>query len=207
MLGYVTYACQVRCPGLKCLTHASCARAAPLSCSIHTRATRRIWKGPAHGEGCTHRVGLTHVRRAHAHKPGQACACLSVPAQAWKSLQLAVLTLWNACARNGNMERHVVEHGVCERLLDIINSPLWPPSLRDMACGCLEFFMERCARERARTGQCLLCCMPACLCLCVHKCACARMLKALPACARTRVGVGAGVGVGVGGCARLCLHA
>jgi len=41
------------------------------------------------------------------------------------------------------MERHVVEHHVCERLIDIVASPLWPPSLRDTAGGCLEFFMER----------------------------------------------------------------
>jgi hypothetical protein len=73
-------------------------------------------------------------------------ACLAAtPAivQAWKSLQLGVLTLWNACARNANMERHVVERGVCVRLLSIINTPAWPPSLRDIASGCLEFFMER----------------------------------------------------------------
>jgi len=68
---------------------------------------------------------------------------------AWKSLQLAVVTLWNACARNGNMERHVVERDVCSRLLDIANSPLWPPSLRDMAGGCLGFFMERYSNLRS----------------------------------------------------------
>lgn len=73
-----------------------------------------------------------------------ALACLPVPPlQAWKSLQLGVLTLWNACARNGAMERHVVERGVTSKLLSIINTPTWPPSLRDTACGCLEFMMER----------------------------------------------------------------
>ncbi len=63
--------------------------------------------------------------------------------QAWKSLQLGVLTLWNASARNAAMERHVVERGLAGRLLSIINTPSWPPSLRDIAGGCLEFLMER----------------------------------------------------------------
>lgn len=62
---------------------------------------------------------------------------------AWKSLQLGVLTLWNVCARNACMERHVIESGVCARLLDIMNRSAWPPSLRDIAGGCLEFLVER----------------------------------------------------------------
>ncbi|KAJ9524025.1 hypothetical protein QJQ45_022487, partial [Haematococcus lacustris] len=61
---------------------------------------------------------------------------------AWKSLQLGVLTLWNTCARNAHMERHVVERGVVGRLLAIVATPYWPASLRDIAAGCLEFFME-----------------------------------------------------------------
>jgi hypothetical protein len=63
--------------------------------------------------------------------------------QAWKSLQLGVLTLWNACARNAAMERHAAERGIGGRLLSIVHSPSWPPSLREIAAGCLEFFMER----------------------------------------------------------------
>lgn len=66
-----------------------------------------------------------------------------VQLQAWKSLQLGVLTMWNACARNANMERHVVERGVLTKLLSIINTPAWPNSLREIAGGCMEFFMER----------------------------------------------------------------
>ncbi|GIL66635.1 hypothetical protein Vafri_20126 [Volvox africanus] len=62
---------------------------------------------------------------------------------AWKSMQLGVLTLWNACCRHPNMERHVVERGVALKLLMVINNPSWPPSLREISAGCLEFFQER----------------------------------------------------------------
>ncbi|KXZ56071.1 hypothetical protein GPECTOR_2g953 [Gonium pectorale] len=62
---------------------------------------------------------------------------------AWKSMQLGILTLWNACCRHPNMERHVVERGVMLKLLLIVNNPAWPPSLREIAGGCLEFFQER----------------------------------------------------------------
>jgi hypothetical protein len=58
---------------------------------------------------------------------------------AWKSLQLGVLTLWNACCRNTSMERHVVERGVAIKLMLIVNNPQWPPSLREITAGCLEF--------------------------------------------------------------------
>ena len=40
------------------------------------------------------------------------------------------------------MERLVAEHGACTQLLDIVNRPSWPPSLRDIAGGCLSFFCE-----------------------------------------------------------------
>ncbi len=62
---------------------------------------------------------------------------------AWKSMQLGVLTLWNACCRHPNMERHVVERGVALKLLLVANNPAWPPSLREISGGCLEFFQER----------------------------------------------------------------
>eukprot|EP00198_Chlamydomonas_reinhardtii_P003541 XP_001692877.1 flagellar associated protein [Chlamydomonas reinhardtii] len=62
---------------------------------------------------------------------------------AWKSMQLGVLTLWNACCRHPNMERHVVERGVALKLLMVVNNPMWPPSLREISAGCLEFFQER----------------------------------------------------------------
>ena len=41
------------------------------------------------------------------------------------------------------MERFVVERGVNTQLLTVINNPIWPPSLREIAGGCLEFFTER----------------------------------------------------------------
>lgn len=102
------------------------------------------------GGGCQGTLGTRDAGRStgiHAQTLAiYPCSILCAPfnTQAWKSVQLAVLTLWNACARSGNMERHVVEKGVCDRLLAIINFPSWPPSLRDTAGGCLEFFMERC---------------------------------------------------------------
>ncbi|MEW5317782.1 MAG: hypothetical protein WDW38_009052 [Sanguina aurantia] len=40
--------------------------------------------------------------------------------QAWKSVQLGVLTMWNACARDARMERHLVESQVCVKLLQIV---------------------------------------------------------------------------------------
>lgn len=48
--------------------------------------------------------------------------------EAWKSLQLGVLTLWNACARNPNMERHIVERGAAIKLLLITNNRECPTS-------------------------------------------------------------------------------
>eukprot|EP00798_Chlamydomonas_sp_ICE-L_P025213 gene25213-10858_t len=62
---------------------------------------------------------------------------------AWKSIQLGTLTIWNACSRNPSIERNVVEKGLCFRLVDIINTATWPPSLRDTAGGLLEFMAER----------------------------------------------------------------
>jgi hypothetical protein len=41
------------------------------------------------------------------------------------------------------MERHVVERGVALKLLMVVNNPSWPPSLREISAGCLEFFQER----------------------------------------------------------------
>ncbi|MEW5306191.1 MAG: hypothetical protein WDW36_008675 [Sanguina aurantia] len=63
--------------------------------------------------------------------------------QAWKSVQLGVLTMWNACARDARMERHLVESQVCVKLLQIVFNVTWPPSLRDVAAGFLEFLSER----------------------------------------------------------------
>ena len=66
-----------------------------------------------------------------------------LPLDRWKSLQLGVLTIWNVCSRSANMERCAVESGIAAKLLDVMNRAAWPPSLRDMAGGCLEFLSER----------------------------------------------------------------
>ena len=39
--------------------------------------------------------------------------------------------------------RCAVESGIAAKLLDVMNRGAWPPSLRDMAGGCLEFLAER----------------------------------------------------------------
>jgi hypothetical protein len=41
-----------------------------------------------------------------------------------------------------NVERHQVGEGICSTLLEIVNSNLWPPTLRDLASGHLQFLME-----------------------------------------------------------------
>eukprot|EP00798_Chlamydomonas_sp_ICE-L_P023775 gene23775-9334_t len=61
----------------------------------------------------------------------------------WKSVQLGALTIWNAASRNPCIERNVVEKGIAFRLVDIINTISWPPSLRETAGGLLEFLSER----------------------------------------------------------------
>lgn len=37
---------------------------------------------------------------------------------------------------------HQVHEGICGTLLDCVNSRLWPPTLRDMAAGHIQFLME-----------------------------------------------------------------
>jgi hypothetical protein len=41
----------------------------------------------------------------------------------------------------GAVEIHQVREGIASLLLDLVNSPLWPPTLRDMAAGHLQFLM------------------------------------------------------------------
>jgi hypothetical protein len=41
-----------------------------------------------------------------------------------------------------SVERHQVGEGICSTLLEIVNSGLWPPTLRDLASGHLQFLME-----------------------------------------------------------------
>lgn len=71
------------------------------------------------------------------------CLCLTVRLpQAWKIVQLALLTMWNVCARRPGAERHVVEKGLAVPLLDIIVQPHWPHSVRVMAAGFLASLSE-----------------------------------------------------------------
>lgn len=60
----------------------------------------------------------------------------------WKSIQLAVVMMWNAAARDAGVERHMVEEGVCEALLDLVNNAILPATLRDMAAGHLQAIAE-----------------------------------------------------------------
>lgn len=70
---------------------------------------------------------------------------LSVP-RAWKTVQLSCIALWNVTARSPEIQRRVVEMGVCVALLDICNrhvatrknsdscskDPFTSPSLRNI---------------------------------------------------------------------------
>lgn len=56
--------------------------------------------------------------------------------------------LWDDCnmvttCPPGAVESHQVREGTCSTLLDLVNSKLWPPTLRDMAAGHLQFLMVR----------------------------------------------------------------
>ena len=76
--------------------------------------------------------------RAHVHAYEILCVCLTMQIpQAWKIMQLALLTLWNVTARRPWVERHVVAQGVAIALMDVATSPVWPHSLRYMAAGFL----------------------------------------------------------------------
>lgn len=46
---------------------------------------------------------------------------------------------------SGAAESHQVREGICSTLLEQVNSRLWPPTLRDMAAGHLQFLMVRAA--------------------------------------------------------------
>jgi hypothetical protein len=59
-------------------------------------------------------------------------------AEGWKSMQLAVLTLWNAAARSPAFERHVVDMGVAAPLLALASDNRWPATLRETAAGLLQ---------------------------------------------------------------------
>jgi hypothetical protein len=71
------------------------------------------------------------------------CVVLSVKVpQAWKIVQLSLLTLWNICVRRAGAERHVVRKGIAVPLLAIIATAHWPPSVRMMAAGFLASLSE-----------------------------------------------------------------
>ena len=71
------------------------------------------------------------------------CLCLTVRLpQAWKIVQLSLLTMWNVCARRPGAERHVVEKGLAVPLLDIIVQQHWPHSVRVIAAGFLAGLAE-----------------------------------------------------------------
>lgn len=71
------------------------------------------------------------------------CVAISVQApQAWKIVQLSLLTLWNVCVRRRGAEAYVVEKGIAIPLLDICAQPHWPPSVRMMAAGFLASLSE-----------------------------------------------------------------
>ena len=54
------------------------------------------------------------------------------------------MTLWNISSHSPQLERLAAEGGAPAKLLDAMcNGDEWPPSLRDMAAGCLGFFAER----------------------------------------------------------------
>jgi hypothetical protein len=71
------------------------------------------------------------------------CVVISVQApQAWKIVQLSLLTLWNVCVRRRGAETYVVEKGIAIPLLDICVQQHWPPSVRMMAAGFLASLAE-----------------------------------------------------------------
>lgn len=71
------------------------------------------------------------------------CVVISVQApQAWKIVQLSLLTLWNVCVRRRGAETYVVEKGIAIPLLDICVQQHWPPSVRMMAAGFLANLAE-----------------------------------------------------------------
>ena len=61
---------------------------------------------------------------------------------AWKSVQLAVVMLWNAAAQSPAVERHQARAGAAPLLLALARGGAWPAALRDMAAGQLQHLME-----------------------------------------------------------------
>lgn len=90
--------------------------------------------------------------RAHVHAYEILCVCLTMQIpQAWKIMQLSLVTLWNVTARRPRVERHIVAQGVVIALMDIATSPVWPHSLRYMAAGFLAALHDG-GHDPAHTG-------------------------------------------------------
>ena len=81
---------------------------------------------------------------------------------AWKVIQLACVTLWNATSRSRKAERFLLESGISTYLLNIarwsdhtakpsinhgclVFSEEWPVSVRNCATGLLQSFLECCS--------------------------------------------------------------
>lgn len=60
----------------------------------------------------------------------------------WKIMQLAMVTLWNVTLRDAGIEKYVVDLGAMQALIEVIQCPTWPHSLRDMAAGVLQSAYE-----------------------------------------------------------------
>jgi hypothetical protein len=119
--------------------------------------------------------------RAHGQACDILCVCLTLhQPQAWKIVQLALLTLWNVSARAPGVERHVAQQGVAVALMDVAVAPHWPHSLRYLAAGFLASLADTAAnaaftggvrplvatyvtliRTQARPGQLASCCSKA----------------------------------------------
>ena len=119
---------------------------------------------------CLHLPAQCHRDDPQVHLCSSNNLCLQM--DRWKSIQLSILTIWNVGCRSANMERRVVESGIAVQLLDIICNENWPPSLRDMAGGCLEFLSERYSNLRwvslVKTSTCVSLCVVVCVAVCMN---------------------------------------
>jgi hypothetical protein len=73
----------------------------------------------------------THLR---AYELLCICLTLEIP-DAWKIVQLALLSLWHVCLQDAGAERLIVEQGLASAVLDIAGATQWPAVLRQMATG------------------------------------------------------------------------
>jgi hypothetical protein len=73
----------------------------------------------------------THLR---AYELLCICLTLEIP-DAWKIVQLALLSLWHVCLQDAGVERLIVEQGVAAVVLDVAGASQWPAALRQMATG------------------------------------------------------------------------